>query len=619
MENPISNIKTKQECTFLRKKDNFMIYFMNESKNSSWKPVTGQIMTRWVSEINPEDPLPDYPRPQLKRKEWLNLNGLWDYAIRPKEQTDIESFDGKILVPFPIESALSGVKRKLQPEQHLWYRRKFKIPESWKGKKILLHFGAVDWETTVWINKKLVGTHKGGYIPFHFEISEFLNGSQENDIKLSVWDPTDKGYQGQGKQSLNPKIIFYTAVSGIWQTVWLEPVADTYIKNLKMVPNIDKESLELTIEVGNLKPNDRIHIIIPEKENQTKIEQETTDCDIPINIPSPKLWSPHSPFLYDIIIEIKRNDAILDKVESYFGMRKISLGTSNNGIKQIELNNTPLFQYGTLDQGYWPDGLYTAPTDDALRYDVEVTKELGFNMIRKHVKVEPARWYYHCDKLGILVWQDMPSGEQWTLFKELKWKLTSDKRFKGKRKQPDKIKFYNELESMINFLYNSPAVVVWVPFNEGWGQFDTKKVVEKIRILDSSRLIDSASGYFDKGVGDIIDVHSYPNPKMPKNLKGRAAVVGEFGGLGLEIKEHMWKFKRKFVYRNFPDQYKLLKKYENLILQLKILIKKDLSAAIYTQITDIEQEINGLLTYDREVIKMDIKNICELNRTLYKT
>jgi len=590
---------------------------MKKIDNSSWEPIKDQIMTRWASEIDPKYPLPEYPRPQLKRKEWINLNGLWDYAILPKDVIFVKKFEGKILVPFPVESALSGVKGKLKPEQKLWYRRIFTIPDSWKGKKILLNFGAVDWEATIWINEKLVGVHKGGFTPFYFEISEYLKKGEDNELILSVWDPTDREHQEHGKQSLKPKIILYTAVSGIWQTVWFEPVSDTYIESLKMVPNIDSETLYLKVNIPSPQPTDIIHTIILETEGQIIIDQETTETEILFKIQSPKLWSPDSPYLYNIIVEIKRNNIVIDKVESYFGMRKISLSKNENGIKLIELNNEPLFQYGTLDQGYWPDGLYTAPTDDALRYDIEITKELGFNLIRKHVKVEPARWYYHCDKLGILVWQDMPNGEHWSIMKHIKMKLIGEKRFKGKRKDYVKEDFYNELESMINFLYNSPSVITWIPFNEGWGQFDTKKVVNKIQNLDSSRLINNASGWFDKGIGDIRDIHNYPDPKMPNNLNGRAAVVGEFGGLGLEVKGHMWKFKRKFVYRNLPDPQTLLKRYEKLILKLKFLIESGLSAAIYTQTTDIEHEINGLLTYNREIIKMDKDKLRDLNLSLY--
>ncbi len=591
---------------------------MKESKNTSWKPVEGQLMTRWVSKIDPEKPLPKYPRPQLRRKEWLNLNGLWDYAIRPKEQNYIDSFEGKILVPYPIESALSGVKRKLDPKQKLWYHRTFTVPDSWKQKKILLHFGAVDWETTIWINESLVGVHKGGFTPFYFEISKYLKKGEDNELVLSVWDSTDKGHQEHGKQSLKPNIIFYTAVSGIWQTVWLEPVLDTYFESLTMIPNIDNETLNLKVNIIGSQKNDVIHTIILEKEGQLITDHETTEKEILFKIQSPKLWSPDSPYLYDIIVEIIRNNLILDKVKSYFGMRKIALGRNMKDIKVIELNNKPLFQYGTLDQGYWPDGLYTAPTDDALKYDIEITKELGFNLIRKHVKIEPARWYYHCDKLGILVWQDMPNGEHWSVLKHIKMKLISEKRFKGKRKDYTKKNYYNMLKTMINLLYNSPSVIVWVPFNEGWGQFDTEKVVDTVRNLDSSRLINNASGWFDKGVGDIRDIHNYPDPKMPNKLEGRAAVVGEFGGLGLEVEGHMWKSKGKFVYKNLQDQHKLLNRYKKMISKLILLIENGLCAAIYTQITDVEYEINGLLTYDREIIKMDKGKLRKLNLNLFR-
>ncbi len=591
---------------------------MKESKKTSWKPIEGQIMTRWVSKIDPEKPLPKYPRPQLKRKEWLNLNGLWDYAIRPKEQNYIDGFEGKILVPYPIESALSGVKRKLGSKQKLWYHRTFIVPDSWNQKKILLHFGAVDWETTIWINESLVGVHKGGFTTFYFEISKYLKKGEDNELVVSVWDSTDKGHQEHGKQSLKPNIIFYTAVSGIWQTVWLEPVLDTYFESLTMIPNIDNETLNLKVNIIGSQKNDLIHTIILEKEGQIITDHETPEKEILFKIQSPKLWSPDSPYLYDIIVEIKRNNVILDKVKSYFGMRKIALGRNMKDFKVIELNNKPLLQYGTLDQGYWPDGLYTAPTDDALKYDIEITKELGFNLIRKHVKIEPARWYYHCDKIGILVWQDMPNGEHWNILKHIKMKLISEKRFKGKRKDYAKKNYYDMLKTMINLLYNSPSVIVWIPFNEGWGQFDTEKIVDTARNLDSSRLINNASGWFDKGVGDIRDIHKYPDPKMPNKLNGRAAVVGEFGGLGLKVEGHMWKSKGKFVYRNLQDQHKLLNIYEKMISKLILLIENGLCAAIYTQITDVEYEINGLLTYDREIIKMDKNKLRELNLTLFR-
>jgi beta-galactosidase/beta-glucuronidase len=588
---------------------------MGIDNNFKWEPVKGQIMTRWANDIDPENPLPEYPRPQLRREEWKNLNGLWNYAILPKEKKMVNSYDGKILVPFPIESALSGVCKKLRPKQRLWYQRYFNIPSSWKGMRILLHFDAVDWQTTVWINNKEVGINRGGYSSFYFDISDYIKMGNDNDLIVSVWDPTDKGTQERGKQVLNPGGIYYNAISGIWQTVWLEPVPKTFIKYIQITPYIDEETLRLSFEVDNLQANDFLHIEVKDLDNLVVSFQQEFNPNIQFKIPSPKLWTPKNPFLYDLTIKLVRNEKIIDKIESYFGMRKIGLGKSENGIRQIELNNKPLFQYGTLDQGYWPDGLYTAPTDEALRFDIEITKKLGFNMIRKHVKVEPARWYYHCDMLGILVWQDMPNGGKLILdpVEELQLYKNLD------REKQEKLDYYNELEAMIKKLFNSSSVIIWVPFNEGWGQFDTESIVERIKKLDTTRLIDNASGWFDQGVGDIYDCHHYPRPKMPnlKNVGDRALVVGEFGGLGLEIQNHMWKIKSKFVYRNYDDPNKMLAKYRQLISTLKKLLEKGLTAAIYTQITDVEGEVNGLLTYDRKVIKMDKSQLRELNLSLY--
>jgi len=586
---------------------------MKANKDFTWEPVKGQIMTRWAKDVNPNNPLPEYPRPQLKRKEWKNLNGLWNYAILPKENQKLNSFDGTILVPFPVESALSGVKKKLKSNQMLWYQRHFSIPESWRIKKILLHFGAVDWETTVWINNKELGTHRGGYTPFYFDITAFIQYDISNEIIVSVWDPTDKGTQERGKQLSTPRGIYYTAVSGIWQTVWLEPVPHTFIKNIQMISDIDAGTLNLRIEGENIRTEDMINIEVKDMNKSIVSLHKKFKDNIMLEISSPKLWSPTSPFLYDLILKIERDNQIIDEVSSYFGIRKIKLGKKKNGIRQIELNNKSIFQYGTLDQGYWPDGLYTAPTDEALRYDIEITKELGFNLIRKHVKIEPARWYYYCDKIGMLVWQDMPNGG-----KLLDLTKQNELQTEYKREEQEKLTYYNLLESMITNLFNSPSIVVWVPFNEGWGQFDTEKVVAKIQELDITRLIDNASGWFDKGVGDILDNHNYPSPKMPflKNLGNRAAIIGEFGGLSLEVKNHAWKIASRFSYRNFDDVEKLVNKYRQLISRLSKLILKGLTAAIYTQITDVEGELNGLLTYDREVIKIDKKRLNELNTEL---
>ncbi|MHA1489645.1 MAG: glycoside hydrolase family 2 protein [Promethearchaeota archaeon] len=575
---------------------------MKRTEKPIWTPVKGQIMTRWVKDVSPSNPLPEYPRPQLRRKEWKSLNGLWNYAIRPKSERFISNFDGKILVPFPVESALSGVKEKLKPKQKLWYQRNFTIPKSWSEKRILLHFGAVDWEATIWVNGKEIGTHRGGYVPFSFEITDHVDENKDNELIISVWDPTQKCHQGRGKQTLIPFGVFYTAISGIWQTVWLEPVQKTYIDNLKIVPDIDEETLNLNLKINNPQLKDKISIEIRDENSEILTTSGRIDQKFSLKIPNPKLWSPDKPFLYDIAVKLDRGGKILDEVKSYFGMRKIRLGRDKNGNRTIELNNKPIFQYGTLDQGYWPDGLYTAPTDEALRYDIEITKELGFNVIRKHIKVEPLRWYYYCDKIGIMVWQDMPNGG-----KSLR-----------RRKKFGRINYYNELESMISTLYNSPSIVMWVPFNEGWGQFETKNVVKKIKSQDPYRLVNNASGWFDKGVGDIRDCHKYPGPCIPKKLKGRAAVNGEFGGLGLKVENHMWHKKFRWAYKKFKNAEILYNKYSELISKLHDLIPMGLCAAIYTQITDVEGEINGLLTYNREVVKMDVEHVRKLNLSLYK-
>ena len=588
---------------------------MENGKN--WSPVGDQILTRWAKDVDPKLPLPDYPRPQFERNEWFNLNGLWDYAICPSNIKDVKDFDGKILVPFPIESALSGVGKKLHSNEKLWYHRKFQIHKNWKGNKIILHFGAVDWETTIWINKNKIGAHKGGYTPFEFDISDSLHDG-ENEITISVWDPTDKGKQERGKQSLNPKNIFYTAVSGIWQTVWLEPVPKTNLEKIYVKTDIDNGIVSIQSVVKDPGSNDYFEVEISNDQNQDSIYKGNLNQELNIKIRSPKLWSPDNPFLYLTKLRIKRGNEILDEVSSYFGMRKVSLSDEENGIVHIKFNNEKLFQFGTLDQGYWPDGLYTAPTDEALKYDIHITKELGFNMIRKHVKVEPARWYYHCDKLGILVWQDMPNGGVIDTFLE----PINVNEYKTKRNLEDKQNYYDELSSMIKNLYNFPSIIVWVPFNEGWGQFETTEVTKRIKQQDPLRLVDSASGWYDFSytLGDIYDMHRYPSPLLPdiKKANFRALVVGEFGGLGLEIKSHMWITPEKFVYRDFTDSTHLTKRYERLIKKVNSLRQDGLSAAIYTQITDVEGELNGLLTYDRDIIKIDPKKLRVLNLSTQK-
>lgn len=593
------------------------VIVMVRNEEKSWLPIGGQIMTKWAEDINPEIPLPEYPRPQYVREDWLNLNGLWDFAIRKKKVKEVSKFDGKILVPFPLESALSGVKKKLKRSQRLWYRHYFTIPESWKRKDLLLHFGAVDWETEVWVNGNLIGFHTGGYNPFSFEISSFLNEGLPNELRLAVYDPTNWSMHERGKQTLTPNTAFYTAVSGIWQTVWLEPVNKTRFDSLRMVPDIDKKTLNISFSGVNILNNDKISISVKSKNKEITSYDGKYQETIELKIPRQKLWSPDSPHLYDITFTLKRGNIEFDNVRSYFGMRKISLIKDKKGIPRLALNNEQLFHFGPLDQGYWPDGLYTAPTDEALLYDIQFTKDLGFNMIRKHLKVEPARWYYHCDKLGVLTWQDMPSGGSikagivGMFLGKINIKI-------GRLFKSNRACFYNELEEMIENLMNHPSVVVWMPFNESWGQFQTKEVTEFIRSLDSSRLINSASGWVDKKVGDIKDIHVYPGPKMPKIEENRVAVLGEFGGLGFSVEDHIWKTRIYWSYKKYKTKKGLFSKYTDLIKKTKVLVKQGLSAAVYTQTTDIEGEINGFITYDRKVIKMPMNKITTLNKSLYK-
>jgi hypothetical protein len=393
-------------------------------------------------------------------------------------------------------------------------------------------------------------------------------------------------------------------------------VPSTFIENYYTTTNIENELLVIDPIIKNPVSSDVLELEVLKNEKEIISQAVQINNKFQINLKSPQLWNPENPFLYNFILRIKRGNAIVDEICGYFGMRKVSLSKDENEVITIELNNKPIFQYGTLDQGYWPDGLYTAPTDEALKYDIQITKELGFNLIRKHVKVEPARWYYHCDKLGILVWQDMPSGGEVNIIN----RPVNIHEYKSKRNESDKLKYYKELGTMIKNLSNIPSIIVWVPFNEGWGQFETEKVTNQIRKLDSTRLIDSASGWYDYGVGDIYDIHNYPNPVLLdlNRTKSRAKAVGEFGGLGLEVQDHMWNVPEKFVYRNFTNSLKLAKRYERLIEKIISLKQEGLSAAIYTQITDVEGEVNGLLTYDREMIKIDKQKLRELNLRLLK-
>lgn len=578
---------------------------------SDWEPAGARLLTRWAGEVEPMNAWPEYPRPQLVREEWQNLNGLWQYAIRPKDEAQPPAWDGEILVPFPVESALSGVSRPVGPEERLWYRRTFEVPETWHGDRILLHFGAVDWHAVVWVNGQKVGEHRGGYDPFFFEITEVLRETGTHEIVVSVWDPTDAGFQPRGKQVLEPHRIWYTAVTGIWQTVWLEPVPATYVRSLSMAPLANASGFSLTV-FTSAEAKVRVGVL-----DGGQLEAEVkgrTGWPMTIHLTEPKLWSPDSPHLYDLEIELLRDGRVADRVGSYYGLRTIEVRKDAQDINRLFLNGRPLFQYGALDQGWWPDGLYTAPTDEALRYDIEVTKKFGFNMIRKHVKVEPARWYYWCDKLGILVWQDMPNGDAHPAWvREVDWEGPELVRTADSAEN-----FQHELRQMVLGLKNHPSIVAWVPFNERWGQYQTEAIVELIRRLDPTRLINSASGGNFRGVGDILDVHSYPDPVFPRTDDHMAVVCGEFGGLGLPLEGHTWLDRGNWGYRTYETREALTEAYLEKLGMLRPLIDEGLAAAVYTQTTDVEIEVNGLMTYDRAVIKMDPEAIAKANSRLYE-
>src|SRR6266478_2212459 len=529
----------------------------------AWQSASGPLQTRWAKDVSPAKAHPEYPRPQMMRKDWLNLNGLWELTITNKEAPKPDSFQTQILVPFPVESALSGVMKPVGENDQLWYRRTFEIPLKWIGKLVLLHFDAVDFDARVWVNGKQLGQHRGGYDGFSFDITGALNPDGLNELVVAVSDPTDAGTQPRGKQVRKPHSIWYTSTSGIWQTVWLEPVNAAYIKSIEITPDVDHNAVTVhaltTATLGHF----TVEMSVREGFREIYAASISPGGTVTMPIKNARLWSPEDPHLYTLRVSLRLGGRAIDKVESYFGMRKISLGKDDKGFTRILLNNKPYFQFGPLDQGFWPDGLYTAPTDAALRYDIEMTKKLGFNLARKHVKVEPDRWYYWCDKLGLLVWQDMPSGNNATPA--------------GQRE------FEAELLHMVKDLYNHPAVIVWVLFNEGWGQYDTQRLAQRLKSLDPSRLVDNASGWTDMQAGDIVDLHNYPGPAAPRPEAHRGGVLGEFGGLGLIIEGHSWSPNRHWGYRMEPDSKTLADSYSRLIKQIGNLHEiHGLSAAVLT-------------------------------------
>ena len=579
---------------------------------AQWKPVGDKIKTPWAEKVDPANVLPEYPRPQMVRSQWVNLNGLWDYAIKPVGAMEPKTMDGKILVPFAVESSLSGVQKGLTEKDELWYRRTFSVPAAWKGSNVLLNFGAVDWKADVFVNDILAGSHTGGFTPFSLDITPYLKAKGEQKLVVRVFDGTDKGYQPRGKQVLNPNGIWYTPVSGIWQTVWIEPVAKSHISGIKAIPNLDQKNIAVTVAAENCTTGDLVEVKILDKGKLVASATGLPGNPLRLGIAEPKLWSPDSPFLYDMEVSLRQGEKTVDKVDSYTAMRKIGTKRDKGGILRMTLNDKPLFHYGPLDQGWWPDGLFTAPTDEALLFDILKTKELGYNMIRKHVKVEPARWYYHCDREGILVWQDMPSGDMGNKWEMHTYNGGTDKN----RTQESKDNFSKEWKEIMDLCMSSPSVVVWVPFNEAWGQFDTERIVNWTMEYDPSRLVNPASGGNHYLTGDILDTHHYPNPRLTLLDTNRATVLGEYGGIGFVMKGHLWEPDRNWGYIRLNSPKEVTDEYEKYAEMLYKLIGRGFSAGVYTQTTDVEMEVNGLMTYDRKEMKVEPERIRKINQKL---
>ena len=585
----------------------------NTADKTGWAPVGDRIMTQWGENLDPSEVLPEYPRPQMLRGEWMNLNGLWEYAITPAE-AEPDKMDGNILVPFAVESALSGVGRAVGENEALWYEREFIIPEEWAGQRVQLNFGAVDWKAEVYVDGAFVGEHTGGYAPFSFDVTDMLAKGKKHSLKVKVTDRTDKWFQPRGKQVSQPEGIWYTAVTGIWQTVWMEPVPASHIDSYYAVADIDEGTLAVTVDAA-LEDGDVVEVVLlADGDPVAKAEGR----EVTLAVPEMRLWSPSDPYLYDLEIKVLRDGVAADAVKGYTAMRKISYAADKDGHKRMLLNNEPLFQYGPLDQGWWPDGLYTAPSDEALAFDIEKTKEMGFNMIRKHVKVEPSRWYWHCDRLGMLVWQDMPSiaDNSTNVWDNRTYENGTD------TPVPDdaKTNYYKEWGEIMSAFKVFPCIVTWVPFNEAWGQFDTEEVVKFTRAQDPTRLINYASGgNFVKCSGDILDLHNYPHPEMYLYDKDYINVLGEYGGIGWPVEGHLWQPDRNWGYVQFKSADEVLDTYEKYADMLIDLIDDGFAGAIYTQTTDVEIEVNGLMTYDRKVVKLDMERLSAINRKVIES
>ncbi len=617
---------------------------------AQWQPAHPKLLTEWGEKIKPDSAWAEYPRPQLERKEWFNLNGLWDYALTPINAGQPATFDGQILVPFAVESALSGVGRVCAPTNRLWYQRSFEVPPTWAGRRILLHFGAVDFECVAWVNGGIVGSHTGGSDPFTFEITNYLAPGR-NQLMVAVTDPTDTGEQPRGKQQLNPRGIWYTPVSGIWQTVWLEPVPkEHYLAELRLVADVPAKALRVIPLLNTAVEQDDLAALVTARA-EGKVVGSTiirVNREGWVELNDLRLWSPTTPFLYDLTVELVRVRAPLsdrskpagraalpgfgrqersayaraeiigqpiDTVKSYFAMRSLTLGPGPKPQQPaLRLNDTAIFQHGPLDQGWWPDGLLTPPSDEAMAWEIKWLKSAGFNMLRKHIKVEPARYYYHCDRLGMMVWQDMPSGFNRAL-RAHREDAGEPVRLSTSREQHEL-----ELRRMINRLQHHPSIVMWVIHNEGWGQYESASLARWVKSIDPTRWVNANSGWRDENVGDLYDIHTYQeSPLAPVNQADRAIVIGEYGGVGWPVQGHLWDAtKRNWGYQTCTNEMSFQAAMK-VKMEALIPMRRDLglSAAVYTQTTDVEGEVNGFLTYDRKVNKINPQVLNEINQRIY--
>ena len=580
---------------------------------TAWKPAGDRIRTPWADKVDPENVRGEYPRPILARTQWMNLNGLWEYAVTEKGCMEPARFEGNILVPFCIESSLSGVQRKITGQQELWYRRSFNVPADWKGRHIRLNFDAVDWQADVYVNDIHIGCHKGGYTGFSFDITPYLNARGSQKLAVRVWDPSDSSYQPCGKQRIKTRTIWYTTVTGIWQTVWLEPVGEAHIARVNPKADIDHRCLEVDVQSAGNTESCLVKAELMDGERKISEARGLATGSLRLSVPDARLWSPEDPFLYTLKLTLTRNGKTVDEVTSYAAMRKISaVRDPETGLMRMQLNNRNYFHFGPLDQGWYPDGLYTAATEEAMLYDIQMTKKMGFNMIRKHVKVEPDRWYYHCDREGLLVWQDMPSGEYYKggVWEPFMYNGGADQQRSAESAQ----NYYREWKEIMDFCSPHPCVVVWVPFNEDMGQFETEKVAEWTKAYDPGRLVNPASGGNHRPCGDMIDIHHYPEPAMPLSDPQRVNVLGEFGGIGLPLAGHLWQEDKLKTYVDCKDKKDVTDLYIKYCDLLKPLVERGCSAAVYTQTTDVEGEVNGLMTYDRREVKVEVDRVRKANQ-----